>query len=109
MERRRACYIGGIVYDKEAVLGHLWSLSRQTLVVTGDGRGAEKWIRDAANRLGLELHVPEFVDVEKQIVDIYVQALYGGELVLVGSGFRVKRVQEMLSRSNGWPEKVTEL
>jgi hypothetical protein len=109
MERRRACYIGGVVFDKEAVLGHLWGLNRKTLVVTGDGRGAEKWIRNAAGRLGLEVYVPELVDVERQVVDIYVQALYGGELVLVGSGFRVKRAKEMLARSNGWPEQVTEL
>jgi hypothetical protein len=109
MERRREVFIGGTAYDRGALLEHLFDLPRRILVVTGDGRGAEKDVRTHAPRLGLELLVPPSPDVERQIVDLYVQALYGGVLVLVGEGFRVRRARQMLARSNGWPTEVIEL
>ena len=109
MERRRTCYIGGVEFDEDVLHAHVSGLPRRTLVVTGDGRGAETWVRDVAPTMGFEVYVPEFVDVRRQIVDIYIQALYGGSLVLVGEGFRVRRAKAMLARSNGWPAEVTEI
>lgn len=109
MERRRACYIGGVEFDEDALHSHVSGLRRGTLVVTGNGRGAETWVRDVAPVMGFEVHVPEFIDVRRQIADIYVQALLGGVLVLVGEGFRVRRARAMLARSSGWPTEVTQL
>jgi hypothetical protein len=109
MERRRACYIGGVEYDDDALTEHVTSLSRRTLVVTGNGRGAERRVLDVAQERGLDVYVPDLVDVRRQVVDIYVQALLGGVLVLVGDGFRVRRARAMLDRSNGWPAEVIEL
>lgn len=109
MERRRACYIGGVVFDADALVEHVTKLNRKTLVVTGNGRGAERRVLDVAEERGLDVYVPPFVDVHRQITDVYVQALYGGVLVLVGDGFRVRRARAMLARSNGWPAEVIEL
>lgn len=54
----RAVYIGGKEFDAKAVADHLGALSRDTLVVTGDGQGLEAFVKEQAPELGLKVFVP---------------------------------------------------
>ena len=123
MEEPRTCFIGGEKFDPDRVEEYVLGLDPKQLVVTGEGRGAEERVKTMAALRGMQIRVPPLqlqlfsgiarVRVEKalklQVVDVYVQALLGGKLVLVGAGSRVEDARAMLTRSSAWPMEVEEL
>lgn len=122
MTEPRTCFIGGEKFDSEPIEEYLSRLPKKSIVVTGNGRGAEERVQTEAKLRGLKVIVPplqvnHFVGNEHgrlqalhlQVVDVYVQALLGGTLVLVGKGYRIDEARGMLSRSSAWPMEVVEL
>ena len=104
MERRRTCFIGGSRLRREGHRGVRRRPRRRTLVVTGNAPGAEERDRHLRRRRGFKVTIPPLITttptpLKLQVMDIYVQALLGGTLVLVGNGDRVDQARAMLARS----------
>lgn len=122
MEAPKTCFIGGEKFDSDPIEEYLTRLPKKSIVVTGNGRGAEERVQTEAKLRGLKVVVPplqvnQFVGNEigrrqalkLQVVDVYVQALLGGTLVLIGKGYRIDEARDMLTRSTAWPMEVVEL
>ncbi len=115
MDGPRTCFIGGERFSRARVKEYVEGLEPKTQIVTGSATGAETYVIQLARARKLRVTIPSLLDLDDeralkmQVIDVYVHALRGGTLVLVGAGPRVDEARDMLSRSNAWPMEITEL
>jgi len=104
--------IGGAKFDEASLHNWLRSLPRDTVLVTGNGRGAEAKTRELAGELGLRVDVPELKKdmYGTKAMDCQVEAIMCacGPYVLVGRGGRVTKARDWLKRAR-WGREGEEL
>ena len=95
--------IGGTKFDEAALETWLKSLPPDTVIVTGDGRGAEKRTVSLCNELGIRVDTPGQLKVARPL-EVQIEAVMAitqdsrAPVVLVGQGGRVNSAKSWLKR-----------
>lgn len=105
--------IGGTKFDEAALTQWVEALPQDAVVVTGDGRGAEKALRSFLSARGIRVDVPTLLDYPRaldgqseRICAITQDSL--SPIVLIGSGGRVNSAKKWLARGK-WGREVYEV
>jgi hypothetical protein len=105
--------VGGTKYDEQSLEDYLRGL--KVGIRTGDGQGAEAFVKKIAESLSLEVAVvPKFKAYGNRAMDIQAETVLGLSLdepdpiVLVGKGSRVDFANGWLKRAN-WGKEVIRL
>src|SRR3990167_11231411 len=85
---RAVAVIGGTKYDSAALQQWIRSLLPDTVIVTGNGRGAEQRVRELGAELGLRVDVPALHPERygRKALDVkvsYVLSMTAGDIVLI--------------------------
>ena len=103
----RIAFIGSAQYDAAALATFLWKLREKhptATIVTGDGKGAEQNVYEAAQMLGFHVERPELTKLldpdlalDFQVGQVIIDA---DIIVLVASGKRPKLAKDIWNRIN---------
>jgi hypothetical protein len=79
------------------------------VIVTGDGRGAEKHVAEFAELIGLEVMrantYGDYFGKDALVCQVDTILVTTGPIILIGSGERVKRAETWLKRCDSWRDK----
>ena len=108
---RAVAVIGGTKYDSAALERWIRSLLPDTVIVTGNGRGAEQRVRELGTELGLRVDVPalhpeRYGRKALEIQVSYVLGMTAGDIVVVGAGSRPSKAREWFKRARWGRELV---
>src|SRR3990167_3074957 len=111
--RAALAVIGGTKYDSAALERWLRSLPQDTVIVTGNGRGAEQRVRELGAELGLRVDVPALHPERygRKALDIqvsYVMSMTAGDIVVIGAGSRPSKAREWFKRAR-WGRELVEV
>lgn len=105
--------IGAQKFDLQELERWMRSLPRDTLLVTGDGRGAEQRVRELGSELGIRVDVPElrpdwFGPKARDCQVEQILAATSGDVVVVGKGSRTSLVERWHKRAR-WGRELVRL
>lgn len=105
--------IGGTKFDATALETWVRSLPKSTVIVTGDGRGAEKALRSLCKAQGIRIDVPLLLDIAKPL-EVQIEAILSmtqdsrSPVVFLGQGSRVDTARKWLKRGR-WGREIETL
>lgn len=105
--------VGGSEYDEAELEKFARKLPKRTTVVTGNGQGAEKALRDVLSDRGVRVDVPTPLSISNALerqIELVLSMTQDSRapVVLIGRGGRVKYARSWLKRCD-WKREVREI